>query len=36
MTPIRTRFATDMLKIDQCTKAPGVFMLIAREATAGR
>ena len=29
ITAIRTRFATDTVKIDQCTKEPGWFMLIA-------
>src|SRR6202034_3952662 len=30
ITAIRTRLATDTSKIDQCTKEPGWFMLIAR------
>ena len=30
ITAIRTRFATDTVKIDQCRKEPGWFMLIAR------
>ena len=29
MTAIRTRLATEILKIDQCTNEPGEFMLIA-------
>ena len=36
ITAIRTRFATEMSKIDQCTKEPGRFMVIARAKTAGR
>jgi hypothetical protein len=31
ITAIRTRFATDTVKIDRCRKEPGWFMLIARE-----
>ena len=34
MTPIRTRFATEMSKIDQWTKEPGAFIAIARNKTA--
>jgi len=29
ITAIKTRFATDTVKIDQCRKDPGAFMLIA-------